>query len=370
MKCEEILKLLGRNEVGSALGAVLFVIVISWITHLFSGSWTETLVALCAASLFSMLLIGLNTLPSKPDDAFDVPPWLMRLVFVVGICCVLVVVLAYAQHQCMTELAAAGAGTAASLGVGGILGFVFGIPRSLQSNSSATKTDEGSAKYSPNTNLERISDWLTTIIIGITLTQFRDIQAAFDRVAGEFATALGTHPNRFFAGSIIAFFSVAGFLVAYLWTRLRLSRDFQDADNPIRQEPEFDEGRMNAYLFRDQPEGFTKVLEIASEYAKRFKTPPNGRIWSYIACAYGQKHSYLRRQSGWKLGDPESPDMQAARKAAVDAVQQAILGDYGTYSLLKGLWKPDVSDPFADADLASLDPDEDLERIFDRYKPG
>lgn len=359
-----------RKETLNAAGAILFVIVVAYITSKFAASWAEILIATCAASLFGILFSGLNTLRSRPNDEFDVPPWLMRLVFLVSICCVLVGVLAYAQHQSVPELAAAGAGIAASLGVGSILGFVFGIPRALQSNSTAPKSEEDPAKYSPNTNLERISDWLTTIIIGITLTQFKDIQASFERVSGEFATALGTQPNVFFAGAILAFFAIAGFLVAYLWTRLRLSRDFQDAESPIRQEPEYDEGRMNAYLFRDPPEGFTKVLEIAADYVKKFRVPPNGRIWTYIACAYGQKHAYLMRPKDGQAPNPNGDDIRATRKQVLDAVEHAILADYSTYSLLKSLWRPDISDPFADADLASLKEDKDLEGLFEKYKPG
>jgi hypothetical protein len=67
------------------------------------------------------------------------------------------------------------AGAAASAGA--LFGFVFGIPRTLDPASRAavaTATSQGgsgaasTALMAANTNLERISDWLTTLLIGAT----------------------------------------------------------------------------------------------------------------------------------------------------------------------------------------------------------
>src|SRR5437868_2104539 len=75
------------------------------------------------------------------------------------------------------------AGAAAA--VGALFGFVFGIPRSLEPASRAAaaavvaaKPDDPAASRAAmgvNTNLERISDWLTTLLIGATLVQIKDI---------------------------------------------------------------------------------------------------------------------------------------------------------------------------------------------------
>src|SRR5215212_11890898 len=64
----------------------------------------------------------------------------------------------------------------ASAAFGGLLGFLFGIPRTLQqegSSWSAVGSDGDSndekrspdTDYRPNTNLEQISDWLTKILV-------------------------------------------------------------------------------------------------------------------------------------------------------------------------------------------------------------
>src|SRR4051812_47035222 len=49
---------------------------------------------------------------------------------------------------------------------GVILGFLFGIPRTDKKESP---TEEERILYIDNTNLEEISDWLTKIIVGLSL---------------------------------------------------------------------------------------------------------------------------------------------------------------------------------------------------------
>lgn len=98
----------------------------------------------------------------------------------------------------------------ASLLVGMVLGFLFGIPR-LNKNYDPRDEDDRSTKYQPNTNLEEISDWLTKIIIGVTLTQLTKIPGYLQAIADELLTdrsclsmncdlakpSLIAHDNRF-----------------------------------------------------------------------------------------------------------------------------------------------------------------------------
>ena len=72
----------------------------------------------------------------------------------------------------------------ASLMVGALIGFLFGIPRKLQ-DEQGVASDIGSqeefdsrvvsALYGGNTNLEQISDWLTKILVGVGLTQISSL---------------------------------------------------------------------------------------------------------------------------------------------------------------------------------------------------
>ncbi len=101
---------------------------------------------------------------------------------------------------------------------GGILGFLFGIPRTLQNGV--------------NTNLEQISDWLTKILVGVVLIQLGAIADGAGRLftavgatLGDGAAGGGADPS-IAAGALIVFFSIAGFLIAYVLTRTVLPRMF------------------------------------------------------------------------------------------------------------------------------------------------
>jgi pYEATS domain-containing protein involved in immunity len=139
----------------------------------------------------------------------------------------------------------------ASLLIGGLLGFLFGIPRTLQNvnstgprnvdnanpaNSGQKQTPPAPAPaetdYQANTNLEQISDWLTKILVGVGLTQVRQISTKMYEVAGAVAGALGSPGgNRSFALSLMVYFLIVGFLFSYLWTRLYLPGAFREADS-------------------------------------------------------------------------------------------------------------------------------------------
>jgi hypothetical protein len=130
----------------------------------------------------------------------------------------------------------------ASLLSGSLLGFLFGIPRTLQQERlqepPANKQNEGSARdrpasisYQVNTNLEQISDWLTKILVGVGLTQISTLPGALQKYADYMAFGLGGFPSsKAFAIAILVYFVVCGFLVSYLWTRLYLAGALRQAD--------------------------------------------------------------------------------------------------------------------------------------------
>lgn len=160
--------------------------------------------------------------------------------------------------------------SAAATAVGCLLGFLFGIPRSLQGSAPVRSSEpRPSAAGSPdqprtaasvarafmsNTSLEEISDWLTKIIIGLGLVQFQLLieylyrcslySAAF--VAAQ-SISVENLPKQdydpqlaspfFFA--LIVTTLIAGCMFAYLETRTRLMLLFVDAEganlNPDRE---------------------------------------------------------------------------------------------------------------------------------------
>src|SRR6185312_11609392 len=72
---------------------------------------------------------------------------------------------------------ASGAATAlwsfAWLAAGGFVGFLFGISKTEQTDTSANASDGYRQRI--NTNLEQISDWFTKIIVGIGLINLKEI---------------------------------------------------------------------------------------------------------------------------------------------------------------------------------------------------
>jgi len=123
--------------------------------------------------------------------------------------------LQFSLTHALSVMAAGVAVGGAACAIGGFVGFLFGVPRTLQSDRPAN----GGTSYLANTNLEQISDWLTKILVGVGLVQ---IGRAPDALA-DLATALGpvfggisTSPA--FGLSIVMYFAVAGLGIAYLWT--------------------------------------------------------------------------------------------------------------------------------------------------------
>lgn len=124
--------------------------------------------------------------------------------------------------------------------VGAFTGFLFAIPRvKVLSGAGAMKRSGGAAVAEessltphvlPNTNLEQISDWLTKVLVGATLTQLGRIPAG----AGDLFSAMGNslgqdvQGGKAFAGCIVV--SGAGFGFIYAWLGLRiLGQRFFDA---------------------------------------------------------------------------------------------------------------------------------------------
>ncbi len=116
---------------------------------------------------------------------------------------------------------------------GSAAGFLFGIPRS---EKYRFKSDADHASkdyyYSDNTNLEEISDWLTKIIVGLTLVKFRTILDWMHQASISISKTLTGNANcedkctqfYVFSYAIIILYVIAGASIAYLWTRINFSK--------------------------------------------------------------------------------------------------------------------------------------------------
>lgn len=126
---------------------------------------------------------------------------------------------------------------------GAAIGFLFGIPKILQSDGTASGGESQAPAYRQriNTNLTEISDWLTKIIVGLSLINLKRIPEFIDGAAGllvgslEVANQAGA---RGFAAAVISSFAVIGFLFGYLSTRMFLAGAFSRADQRAMAETE------------------------------------------------------------------------------------------------------------------------------------
>jgi hypothetical protein len=126
---------------------------------------------------------------------------------------------------------------AAAFAVGALLGFLFGIPRSVAApapdpSEQGTERKDGEEEpavgqhFAANTNLEQISDWLTKILVGVGLVQIHQISGAIDDLANGLAPALGPQGYGIAVALLVAY-PIIGFVSAYLFTRLRLQGAFE-----------------------------------------------------------------------------------------------------------------------------------------------
>lgn len=117
-------------------------------------------------------------------------------------------------------------GSCAFLG-GGLVGFLFGIPRSAASSGQGAPAGQ----YQANSNLVEVSDWLTKIIVGVGLVQIGRVTPALTRLAASLKAPLGGQPSSAAFGIAVVIANVLlGFLFFYLWARSLLERNLELAD--------------------------------------------------------------------------------------------------------------------------------------------
>lgn len=127
---------------------------------------------------------------------------------------------------------------------GAVLGFLFGIPRSLPAPpppAGADKPANAATATPPNAGLEQVADWLTKIILGAGLTQLGAIKGLVVKLAHYIAACVcatdcppqTAHVAFVFGLAVIGYFGAFGFLGGYLTTRLLLARLLRKADKSV-----------------------------------------------------------------------------------------------------------------------------------------
>jgi hypothetical protein len=266
----------------------------------------------------------------------------------------------------------------AALVSGGLLGFLFGIPRTLQSrqnggdisdsHKSSNLNDQPSIHeefdikpstigYEANTNLEQISDWLTKILVGVGLIQISSITTNLEVLAIKLKPTLGnTESSPSFAIALIIYFSVLGFIVGYLWTRLTLIgqlrrseqqilvKRIETLENSDQQDAEAVASTMIQLDELHEPEvsqrTLDKVIGEASAYTKvaifhqarraradgwnegnRALVRRTIRIFRALANTAPKQFHRNYGQLGFALKDQESPDWMESESALTKAIK-------------------------------------------------
>ena len=264
--------------------------------------------------------------------------------------------------------------------VGALVGFIFGIPRTLQglmpAGAGQAQEGEGSdssrkstqpAAFQHNTNLEDISDWLTKILVGVGLTQLTTLPERLWSLAETIAPGLGSGEHaQILALATIVFYLAAGFLFSYLWTRLYFKGALAQADaldlarrveesvsqlqaqsskdalalslvgqhlNPVADSPEVDVTELKTAVAQASSAAKTTIYQQAWETRSRWWRDDKPRMERTIPVLEALIEGDLRNefhanhgQLGWALKDKEEPDWARAERELSTAI--AIRGDW------------------------------------------
>lgn len=127
----------------------------------------------------------------------------------------------------LSVLAVGVAAVLAALLAGAALGFLFGLPKTMDPRSSL---DASKVRLATNTNLDQISDWLTKILVGLGLVQLGKITEGLSNIGESLAPGLGGGDGaQAFAVALLVYSVLDGFLIGYIWTRIDLSKRFREA---------------------------------------------------------------------------------------------------------------------------------------------
>jgi hypothetical protein len=178
-------------------------------------------------------LIWLSMWPSKvPQLYLFIWLWTIPALCVIGAGGVLVYASQVPSGVRWTVFATALAIGSSAYLTGGIVGFLFGVPRTVQGSALS----KGITQYQGNTNLEQVSDWLTKIIVGIGLVQIGHIIPALSKLAESMKTPLGGLPSSGAFGLGLAIsYALLGFFYFYFWSRSLFARELGTFNAPQQQ---------------------------------------------------------------------------------------------------------------------------------------
>jgi hypothetical protein len=231
--------------------------------------------------------------------------------------------------------------------VGGIVGFLFGIPRSPQETSGAN------TQYQANTNLEQVSDWLTKILVGVGLVQLARAPSGIGRLADDLKVPLGDLPSSAgFGLALVIGFAILGFLFLYLWARIALPRELPTVAAAVAQAlsqvdskdtkalsltnqqlspqggPSPAQVELNAAVLSASTATKIQIFNQAERCRADNRSTDKPRMGlaepifrALIASDSEQAHHRAHGSLGWLLKDKDPPNWSAARDELTTAIR-------------------------------------------------
>ena len=192
---------------------------------------------LLIGSLFALTLLGRGNADHDPEarpqsaGIHHGPPG--KVWVVAGLFPIVVAVVAIALYADSVSVTAAALLVAAgAFAAGGMLGFLFAVPRVIAPASSAT----AEPVLRSSTNLEEISDWLTKILVGLGLVELGKIIASGTDFVDFLEPAFGNKDgSRAVALAVITFFAIAGFVALYYITRVFVTPALKQVEDDLRK---------------------------------------------------------------------------------------------------------------------------------------
>jgi len=147
--------------------------------------------------------------------------WTIALVVIISVACGIFAAEIGSDTGDFFAVTASAFALAATAGlIGGFFGLLFGMPREVEPRNGTSTTN---ARYAFNSNLLKVSDWVTTILVGLSLVSLRSIPGGLSSFSDRVSPALGARASSGPFGVFIAGASFAAvFLLLYVWTAVPL----------------------------------------------------------------------------------------------------------------------------------------------------
>jgi hypothetical protein len=287
--------------------------------------------------------------------------------------------------------------------VGGLVGFLFGIPRQVrQTDKNTGKAGDGTDTEHEEvrqdaTNLEQVSDWLTKIILGAGLTQLVKLPDMLKSLGEYFKH--GFNDSSLLPILIVMCSLVFGFFGGYLLTQLFLAQALKKAQDalktvgvvldtagnlerlgkfgaasatleaalatlrpgtPVETKKALIERLTYNALYEPPPDGFQKAIHYAEQYVQEEPKNPSARIWANVTAALGQKYK-------WDSAHEVPKEvLDETRRRALEAASKAIELEPQMKAWLRTLWNPNDPTKIAseEDDLEVFYEDPDFKKLL------